>query len=130
MRDQVSRQLRGSDQLREVFEERGDLNGLTNAGLAEILNRVRRWFENDLEAWMTKIYPTLDETVWLGERYGTTGAIDILLLADAVGLNAYVWNLQIGEPPFRRLDVVGRSDTGMLVLSELYSQSLPAIAPG
>jgi hypothetical protein len=129
LRDQVQRQLRRSDAQREVFDERGGLDALTNTGLDEILNRLRRWLENDLEAWMARIHPTLDETVWLGERYGT-GAIEILLLADAVGLNAYVWNIQIGEPPFRRLDIVGRCDTGMLVLSELYSQSLPAIAPG
>jgi hypothetical protein len=95
--------------------------------VAEILNRIRFWFENELEPWMGSIYPTLDETVWLGERY-STGAIDILLLADALGLNAYEWNLEIGASPFRRLDVVGRCDTGMLVLSELYAQSVGAIA--
>jgi hypothetical protein len=130
VQEQVARQLRGSDALREVFEdERGGLDALTLAGIAEILDRVRRWFENDLQAWMAQIHPTLDETVWLGERPGT-GAIDILLLADAVGLNAYVWNLQIGASPFGRLDIVSRCDTGMLVLSELYAQSLPAIARG
>ena len=54
------------------------------------------------------------------------GAIDILLLADAVELNGYMWNLEPGQSPFRRLDVVGGVvDTGMLVLSELYAQSMP-----
>jgi hypothetical protein len=128
VRDQVARQLRESAELRQVFEEeRGGLGPLTDAGVAEILNRIRFWFENELEPWMGSIYPTLDETVWLGERY-STGAIDILLLADALGLNAYEWNLEIGASPFRRLDVVGRCDTGMLVLSELYAQSVGAIA--
>ncbi|MGO9156411.1 hypothetical protein [Mycobacterium sp.] len=128
VRDQVARQLRESAELRQVFEEeRGGLGPLTDAGVAEILNRIRLWFENELATWMGSIHPTLDETVWLGERYGT-GAVDILLLADAFGLNAYEWNLEIGASPFRRLDIVGRCDTGMLVLSELYAQSVGAIA--
>lgn len=128
VRDQVARQLRESAGLRQVFEEeRGGLGPLTDSGVAEILNRIRLWFEDGLEAWMDSIHPTLDETVWLGERY-STGVIDILLLADAIGLNAYEWNLEIGESPFRRLDIVGRCDTAMLVLSELYAQSVGAIA--
>lgn len=128
VRDQVARQLRQSDALREIFDERGDLEALTLAGVAGILNRIRGWLENELNAWMVGIYPVLDETVWLGETAGAGGAIDILLLADGVGLNAYVWNLSVGDSPFKRLDIVGQAEIGMLVLTELYSQAAPAHA--
>jgi hypothetical protein len=128
VRDQVARQLRQSDALREVFDERGDFGALSLAGVAEILNRIRHWLEDDLPAWMVGIYPILDETVWLGETGGTPGAIDILLLADGVGLNAYVWNLTVGDSPFKRLDIVGQAEMGMLVLTELYAQAAPAHA--
>jgi hypothetical protein len=128
VRDQIARQLRHSGNLRSAFEEQGGLDALTTAGVGEIVGRVRDWIRAEMRGWMASIHPEVDETVWLGEPYTTTGAIDSLLLADALGLNAYVWNLLPGESPFRRLDIVGGADTGMLVLSELYAQSTPIAA--
>ena len=126
VRDRADLQIQRSDALSEVFEARGGLETLTEEGVRGIIVRVGRWLTNDLGVWMTQIHSTVDETVWLGEQFSGGGAIDILLLADAVGLNAYMWNLEPGESPFRRLDVVGGvADTGMLVLSELYAQSMP-----
>lgn len=131
VRDQVARQLRFSGGLRDIFEdERGGLDGMTTAGVGEIISRVGDWIRTDMPSWMASIHPDLDETAWLGEAYTTRGAIDMVLFADALGLNAYVWNLQPGESPFRRLDVVGGADTSMLVLSELYAQSTPIAAGG
>lgn len=131
MRDQVARQLRFSGGLRDIFEdERGGLDEMTTAGVGEIISRVGNWIRMEMPSWMASIHPHLDETVWLGEAYTTRGAIDTVLFADALGLNAYVWNLQPGESPFRRLDVVGGADTSMLVLSELYAQSTPIAAGG
>jgi hypothetical protein len=122
--------MRASNALERVFQDRGGLETLTDEGVREIMDRIASWLSDDLGEWMAMIHPEVDETVWLGERFTSGGAIDILLLADAVGLTAYMWNFETGESPFRRLDVVGRLDTGMLVLSELYAQSLPAVAGG
>ncbi len=64
------------------------------------------WLDSDLQPWMESIYPVLDEEVWLGPADQEAGVIDLLLLADAVGLSAYSWDLPVGISPFRRLDVV------------------------
>jgi hypothetical protein len=120
-------QIAESDRLGAVFDERGGLDALTNAGIQNIIDRVQWWFVNDLAGWMARIHEPVDETVWIGERFGSGGAIDILLLADAVGLNAYMWNLAHGQSPFEKLEVVVGVDTGMLVLSELYAQSMPVV---
>lgn len=128
VRDQVARQLRNSDQARELFEERGDLAQQTETGVQEIVERIRQFLEHDLRNWMQLIHPTLNEEFWVGDRDSPQGVIDLLLLGDALGLNAYVWNADPSESPFRRLDMVARSDLGLLVLGELYAQSAPAVA--
>ncbi|WP_135452980.1 hypothetical protein [Mycobacterium sp. DL99] len=120
-------QMAQSDRLGLVFEERGGLDALTNTGIQNIIARVQQWFVDGLPDWMARIHEPVDQTVWIGERFGSGGAIDILLLADALGLNAYMWNLAPGQSPFEKLEVVVGVDTGTLVLSDLYAQSMPVV---
>lgn len=127
VRDQVRRQIRNSGRMYRVFEERGGEEAVTEAGVTEIVTRIRHWLDQELEDWMAEIHDTVDETRWLGERHGAPGVIDILLLADALGLAAYAWNAEVGASPFRRLDMVAGMPTGLLVLSELYAQSMPVM---
>ncbi len=128
VRDQVARQLRNSDQSRELLEGRGNLSQQTEAGVQEITERIRQFLEHELRDWMQRIHPTLNMEFWIGDRDRSQGVIDLLLLGDALGLNAYVWNVDPSQSPFRRLDMVARGDLGLLILGELYAQSAPAVA--
>ncbi|MDX3192078.1 hypothetical protein PV458_27020 [Streptomyces sp. MN03-5084-2B] len=125
VRDQVNRQIANSDRMYPVFEERGSETALTEAGVGEIVERIRAWLETELDGWMRTIHERLDERLWLGDQHGSPGVIDVALLADALGLNAYVWNAPVGASPFRRLDMTAATPIGILVLSELYAQAIP-----
>lgn len=124
----VDRQLSNSENMRSVFDDRGNRSMLIAAEVALIVDRLGTWLENELENWMAAIHYPVDESVWIGERFTQGGVIDLLLLADAVGLTSFAWNVQPGDPPFRRLDMVARADIGMLTVSELYAQSIPVEA--
>jgi hypothetical protein len=128
VRDQVRRQIAYSGEMHRLFEERGGENVLIEAGINEIVVRIRSWLDSELDGWMMSIHDQLDETVWLGEPDSPSGVVDIALIADALGLNAYRWNAEVGSSPFRRLDIAATTATGLLVLSELYAQSMPVIA--
>jgi len=125
--DHVTRQVQQSDALGPVLNERGGIDALAEASSWGIISRVSQWISDDLAGWMAQIHTPVDETLWLGERFANGGAIDLLLLADGIGLFSYMWDLAPRESPFRRLEVVGGVDTGMLVLSQLYSQSMPVV---
>ena len=85
-----------------------------------MIEQLRGWLSTELTAWMAEIYPVVDKEVWLGDRLGG-GAIDLLLLADAIGLNAFAWDVEPDVQPFERLDIVASTEPGLLVLASLYA---------
>jgi hypothetical protein len=124
IRDEVARQMRSRELARSYFEAHGGLERMTEDRVAEVAGLYSSWLDEQLQPWMSAIYPVLDEEVWLGASDEESGVIDLLLLADAVGVNAYSWNMEIGDSPFRRLDVVLRMDPPLVVLSDLYATSV------
>jgi hypothetical protein len=128
VRDEVWRQMRQRDNAFNYWNERGGVDAGVSAERDAILGRYRAWLAEDLEPWMLSIYPILNENAWVGERDEPSGVIDVLLLADAMGLYAYNWQLDLERSPFRRLDVIVSSDPALVVLAELYSQSIAAYA--
>jgi hypothetical protein len=128
IRDEVFRQIRQRDNASRYWDERGGVDGATMVELTVLLQRFRTWVALDLRPWLEDIFPILDPDAWVGEWDRVSGAVDTLLLADAIGMHAYSWGLHVDEPRFRRLDVVAGSEPGMVVLSELYSQSVEAYA--
>ncbi len=120
--------MRQRDNAFDYWQERGGVDAGVSAERDAILGRYRVWLAEDLEPWMLSVYPILNENVWVGERDEPAGVIDVLLLADAMGLYAYNWQLDLEHSPFRRLDVVVASDPALVVLAELYSQSIAAYA--
>jgi len=90
-----------------------------------IVQRYSTWLGEDLKPWMESIYPVLDEVVWVGAPEDQGGLIDVLLLADSIGLQAYNWNLELDRSPFRRLDAVAAGDPGLVVLAEVYAEMIP-----
>jgi hypothetical protein len=128
VRDEVARQMRQRGNASEYWQSHGGLDRATAAERDAIVGRYRLWLADGLEPWMLSIYPILDENVWVGARDEPGGVIDVLLLADAIGLQAYNWSQDLERSPFRRLDVVAASDPALVVLAELYSQSIAAYA--
>jgi len=126
VQDEVGRQMRQRPNAYAYWEERGGLDGATSTEVDAIVERYRRWLIGGLLPWMVSIHPVLDENVWVGARDEPGGMVDVLLLADAIGLQAYSWSLDPQRSPFRRLDVVAGADPGLVVLAELYAQSIPA----
>lgn len=124
VRDEVFRMWRASDEARRALDERGGVEGVAASEVDDITSRIRDWLDHGLEPWMRQIHPALDERVWVGDRDEVGGVIDVLLMADAVGVNAYTWNMSVEESPYRRLDVVARIPLGLLVLSQLYTETL------
>jgi len=98
------------------------------ARVDEIASTYDNWVANSLESWMLTIYPVLDPNVWVGAGDEEAGVVDISLVADAIGLNAWVWNLDLNESPFLRIDAVSRMHKSMVILSHLYSLSVPQMA--
>lgn len=126
--EEVARQMRDRPAADFYFEAHGGLERITADRVAEVAGYYASWLDGGLEPWMASVYPVVDEGAWLGEADDEAGVIDLLLLADAVGLNAYSWGLEIGASPFRRLDIVMRMDVPMVVLTHLYALSAPISA--
>jgi hypothetical protein len=78
--------LMPSASLEQLMEER----------IREILLMFEEWMEAELESWMASIYPTLDPRIWLGSGEAS-GVVDVSLVADAIGLIVWVWNLNLQE---------------------------------
>ena len=104
--------------------------GLTDAELVRelsareshsITERLKRWLSRDLKAWMAEINPSLNESAWLTPEGRADGGIDLMLMADAIGLNSYAWNARPTDQPFRRLDIPGATEPGLLVLASIYA---------
>jgi len=125
VRDDIGRQLRQRPNAYAYWDERGGIDAATSTEVGAIVERYRRWLTAELEPWMASIYPVLDENVWVGARDETGGVVDVLLLADAIGLQAYNWNLDLERSPFQRPDFVAATDPALVVLAELYAQSIP-----
>ncbi|QGN34891.1 hypothetical protein [Microlunatus sp. Gsoil 973] len=128
VRDDVFRQIRQRENANRYWDGLGGVDGAARAETEAIVQRFGHWLEDQLEPWLASIYPVLDADVWVGDRDQSGGAVDTLLLADALGLHAYSWNMHVEETPFRRLDVVAGADASLVVLGETYSQSVPAVA--
>jgi hypothetical protein len=128
IRDEILRQIRQRDNAFDYWQARGGVDAGAITERNAIISRFRSWLADDLEPWMAAIYPVLNENVWVGARDEPAGVVDVLLLADAIGLYAYNWNLDVERSPFRRLDVIAASDTALVVLAELYSESIGAYA--
>jgi hypothetical protein len=128
VRDDVFRQIRQRDNASRYWDERGGVEGAAATELETLVGRFASWLEFQLGPWLETIYPVLDAHVWVGARDEPGGILDTLLLADAIGLHAFSWGMQVDESPFRRLDVVAGAEPGMVVLAELYSQAVGAFA--
>lgn len=126
--DDVARQIRQRRNASRYWEERGGVLGAAEAETNAIVRRFGDWIEFRLPGWLESIWPVLDEDVWVGARDESGGMVDVLLLADALGVNAYSWNLHVEESPFRRLDVVAGSSPALVVLGESYCQSVSTYA--
>jgi hypothetical protein len=124
IRDEVARQMRSRELATSYFEAHGGLERMAEDRTSEVARLYAAWLDEQLQPWMSAIYPVLDEEVWLGAPDQESGVIDLLLFADAVGVNAYSWNMEIGDSPFRRLDMALRMDPPMVVLSDLYATSV------
>jgi hypothetical protein len=125
IRDAVERQLAERQNSSRYWEERGGEEAAVEAERSVIRSRVASWLDNDLEQWMRTVLPVLDENVWVGARDEVGGVIDLLLLADAVGVFGYSWNIVPERSPFSRLDVVAGAQLPLLVVAELYAQGMP-----
>lgn len=123
--DEVHR-MAGSPNADEAFDERGGQQVVAQEEAELIIARYRSWLRTSLRPWMAEIHPILDEVTWLGEPTTPGGSIDILLAADAVGMNCWAWNMAVGTSPFSRLDVAGAMDPGLVVLTQLYAMHAPA----
>jgi hypothetical protein len=121
VRDEIERQRGQRNNAYSYWLERGGLDAVAAAESQKIVNRYGRWLTEGLEPWMVSIYPVLNEDVWVGARDDPGGVVDMLLLADAIGLQAYNWNLDMNRSLFHRLDLVAASDPGLVVLGECYS---------
>lgn len=126
--DDVARQIRQRDNASRYWDERGGVRGAAQAETNAIILRFGDWLEHQLAGWLESIYPVLNPDVWVGAHDEANGMVDVLLLADALGVNAYSWNLHVEESPFRRLDVVSGSSPALVVLGESYCQSVSAFA--
>lgn len=124
LRDDVARQIRQRDNASRYWDEHGGIDEAVRRERAAIVGRFEMWLDTELRAWLQTIYPVLNPQVWVGDRDEPGGVVDVLLLADSLGVNAYSWNMPADESPFRRLDVVAGADPAMVVLAETYSQSI------
>jgi hypothetical protein len=118
----ISTQVSLRDSMRQVYEERGGQAEVARQYLDEVIAELRAWLTSDLAGWLAEINPDLSESRWLND-----GLIDIALLADAIGLIMYTWDLPIGASPFSRLDMARQMPTGLLVLTETYTQAVPVL---
>ncbi len=75
---------------------------------------------------MAEINPSLNESAWLAAEGRAGGGIDLTLIADAIGLNSYAWAAEPTDQPFRRLDIPGATEPGLLVLTSLYAAAAAA----
>ncbi|WP_280829849.1 hypothetical protein [Mycobacterium sp. OTB74] len=98
-----------------------------------MIDQLRGWLTTQLEAWMAEIYPVVRMKDWLQANQPGGRPIDFLLLADAIGLNAYAWDVDPDFQPFKRLDIVAGTEPGLLVLASLYAIGMgfrePTAAP-
>jgi hypothetical protein len=127
MADLVHRQTSERVAMRTEFEDAGGEYAMTEEEyLGQIRDDLLGWLTGGLASWMTSIRPELDVISWLGPDR----PVDVPLLADAIGLNRYTWDLADRESPFQRLHLVRTATPEMLVLTELCGQSMamPAYA--
>jgi hypothetical protein len=120
--------MRQQENANAYWEERGGLDAATRIERDAVVARYAAWLAETLEPWMASIYPVLQANVWVGARDEPGGVINMLLLADAIGLQAYSWNLEVEASPFQRIDVIAASDPALMVLAELYAYSIPTYA--
>jgi len=123
--DEANRHTSQRNNAYDHWQELGGPQAAADAERDSIVQRYSLWLGEDLKPWMEAIYPVLDEVVWVGAPEDQSGLIDVLLLADSIGLQAYNWNLELDRSPFRRLDVVVAGDPGLVVLAEVYSEMIP-----
>jgi len=121
----VADEMYRRDNIMQYWDERGGVEIAASVELDLLIDRYQACLEFELRPWLAEIHPIIDADTWIGaQRDGAEGVVDPLLLADAIGLNAYNWNLEIGRSPFGQPDVVTAADPAMVVLSEVYSQTV------
>ncbi len=142
MRDQVLNQMRADlafsvrSEITAYLSQRFPYEPVSEAAvgeqvearISEIASTYDDWVMNRLESWMSAIYSLLDVHLWVGAQDEDSGVVDIPLVADAIGLNAWIWNLDLSESPFLRIDAVSKMHKSMVILSHLYSLSVPQLA--
>lgn len=120
----VHRELTERDAMRAEFDAIGGVAGLTDTYLGQIRDDLHHWLTSELGDWMSSLRAELDEDSWL---YGDQ-PVNIPLLADAIGLARYTWDLAVGESPYQRLHLVRTAAPEMLVLAELCGLGMPMTA--
>ncbi|MCC3313645.1 hypothetical protein [Nocardia africana] len=122
LRDAVTAEIRSDFNARPAARlANEDVEAVIADELDAIVDELRTWLSTELTAWMAEIYPIVEVEDWLDDDRPGGRGIDLLMMADAIGLNSYMWHIDTTAPVFAHLNVVAGTEPGLLVLASLYA---------
>ncbi len=122
---EMSQYLANRPEVAEETELRGGSADLEASRSAQIVSGNRDFLENGLYQWMEGIYENVNADLWLGASDDVGGIIDLRLIGDAIGLNAWSWGLEPTDSPFLRYDSATSMPLPFVVMMERYGRSVP-----